>query len=215
MTPDRQAATYSPALWPIIAAGVMPHDSSSVDHRVLGREQRRERDRRTLRAARPPRPTSSCGGKSNAAQIEPELWLNTGQAGVDRVAVHRLLLVELAAHAGVLRAAAWHHEHRPTAARASGWLRDARCGSLRVPSAAAASAARTRPRPAVPGTPCARRAGVNATSARSTSGWARRVCGEVGARSIERGGRARRHRDQLRCSVATGRTDAGRPPPRR
>ena len=29
ITPDRQAATYSPALWPIMAAGSMPHDASS------------------------------------------------------------------------------------------------------------------------------------------------------------------------------------------
>ena len=81
-TPARHAATYSPRLWPIIAAGCMPqviHSRASAYSMtnsagwVTGSV--------SMRAARPP--PASGGGIEDRAQVSPEIGLSTSQAFVD------------------------------------------------------------------------------------------------------------------------------------
>ena len=174
-TPATQAATYSPTLWPSTAAGL---DAPGAPQ--LARARTRPR---TAPAACTPsvverrrrlRPYGTATSSSGTA-ARPR---SSRVAALERGAEHRLRLVQLAAHAGVLRAL-------PVNRKAT---RGARCGAiagrsiarLRPPATAACSAARASSRStrAITASDArnarGRRSAVNATSA-SGVGRRRRV----------------------------------------
>ncbi len=114
-TPARQAATYSPTLWPSRAAGRTPH---SIHRRARAYSTANRAGWATAVASS--RRACSAGspstGKSTVRRSKPERRFQDLGAEVDLAAERRLGLVELAPHARVLRALAREQEgHRPVA----------------------------------------------------------------------------------------------------
>ena len=94
-TPARQAATYSPMLWPSIACGRTPQAIHELGQGVLDDEQGRLREGRLLE----PRAAASAllrRGKSSSRRSSPRCGREELAAAVDLAAEGRLGLVELA-----------------------------------------------------------------------------------------------------------------------
>ena len=111
MTPARQAATYSPALWPIIAAGV---DAPRLEQLRRARTRSRKRGQRERGASPGARVAASASrwraGTAARADRAPSCGCTTRAHASIALAVHRLGVVEIAPHARVLRAAAREQE---------------------------------------------------------------------------------------------------------
>ena len=99
-TPARHAATYSPTLWPISAAGRMPQRYPQLRERVLDDEQRRLRELRLRVSA--PSASSVVAGVNRAARADRD-----PRCGIERPRSTRstsarndgLVVVEVARHA--------------------------------------------------------------------------------------------------------------------
>ena len=123
-TPARQAATYSPRLWPSIACGPHPPAHPQPGQRVLDDEQRRlgeaglgERSARSAargpaaragRRLRPPRP--SAAGKSSSRRSSPRCGRSSSAQRSTSPRKTGSLVVEAARHARVLRPLAREQE---------------------------------------------------------------------------------------------------------
>ena len=90
-TPARQAATYSPRLWPIMAGGSMPQLIQQPGERVLDDEEGRLRDRGLPAAAPRPSPSSAAGRREEElAQVAARAARAALVAAVDLLAEDRL-----------------------------------------------------------------------------------------------------------------------------
>ena len=162
-------------------------------HRHLGGEQRR-----AGRSTAPPgarvASSRSPSGYSAASRSTPPAARRRVGAVVDDGPVDGLLVVQLATHAGVLRAAARHHEHDRRRARRGGGRRPAWPGASRRSAASCGDVATTARRIANGLRPARR---VKATSARSMSGWARRWAASSAAARRATSAVRPGHRDQL------------------
>ena len=198
ITPARQAATYSPTLWPIMAYGSTPQRHPQPGERVLDDEERGLGDAASRRVAPPASSASAPPGRAASRRSRPSCGSRSSAAGVDLAPERRAPLVEAARHAHVLRALAREEEgHRPPARSATP-----------VSTSAAGRALRELPRRVRRSRPttarrCAKRAGptrrVYATSASASSGWRAQVRRRgARVRALERRLGAGREHEQLR-----------------
>ncbi len=191
-TPARQAATYSPRLWPSIARGRTPQliQSRASECSTTNRAGWARAVCSSRRAASSRAPSARV---EHLAQVEAEQRPQDLAAAVDAVAEGRLGLVQLAPHAGVLRALAREQEVDRAVAR----LR--RRGSAGVPAASASAApagSRATEEAAVLAGAPPHLEGEGGVGERQV-GMAAQVGGQVGPQGVERGGGVGREHEEL------------------
>ena len=195
-TPDRHAAAYSPALWPIIAAGVMPHDSrrraiatsvaNSAGSAIDGASSRRRGARRGRRR-----------GRARPSRSTPPAARSAAGTVVDDGAVAPARRRTAGAPCPAYCAPPPGNMNTTDGASPRWWLASiGLAGASR--SVGGLLRRRRHDRAAHARTACGRPGACTPTSARSTSGWARRWAASSSAALPSRVGGAPGHGDQLR-----------------